>query len=92
MLRTDQPEPVLSDLDRRVRASVEDELRLLSRRVPRLPDQVASELRRSLDRIAGRLVLDPARDYAASHPYQHRVIGFLFACSEPAGTEGKHDG
>ena len=92
MVQNHQSEPMLSDLDRRVRASVEDELRRLSRRVPRLPDQVASELRWSLDRIAGRLVLDPVRDYAASHPDQHRVIGSLFDDPELAGTEGKHGG
>jgi len=72
-----QSHPTLTDLDQRVRGSVEDELRLLSRRVP-LPDHVAGELRRSLDRLGDRLILDPVRDYTANHPDEHRLIDSLF--------------
>jgi hypothetical protein len=79
---------MLTDLDRRVRASVEDELRRLSRRLP-LPDRVAGELRRSLDRIGDRLVLEPVRDYAAHHPERRRVIGSLFGADADGHSEGR---
>lgn len=73
-----QDVPVLADLDRRVQRDVENELRRLSRRIPRLPDHVAGELRESLTRIGDRLLLSPARTYTVRFPHSEHVLGALF--------------
>lgn len=77
-----QVHPVLADLDRWVRSSVDDELSRLTRRAPRLPDHAADELRDSLTRLGDRLLLHPARTYTIRFPERCPLIGALLLDAE----------